>query len=66
MKLKKGDKLTLIGFEKTQRKDLVKIVFETVTGNKIIAESDTDDNDCPVIKLHVVDEKKLEEELEVK
>jgi len=61
MKLKKGDKLILIGFEKDSQKRLSKIIFETIAGNKIeVCPGGTD-----FITISPMLDKKLEEELQV-
>ena len=65
MKLKKGDKLILIGFEKDSQKQLSKILLETTAGNKIelFPDGETDQYHC--IGIRSLTEKKLEEELQV-
>jgi hypothetical protein len=65
LKLKKGDKLVLLGFERNPEKHLIKIMFETVGGNKLIVTAEEDANEALYIDMHVIDEKKLEEELDV-
>ena len=65
MKLKKGDKLTLIGFEKDSSKKLSKVIFETVAGNKIEFFADGEEYQYHCIGTRTIEQKKFEEELEV-
>lgn len=65
LKLKKGEKLTILGFEKDSQKHLTKIIFETVAGNKISMEADGEEFQYHFIGMHVLTEKKLEEEMDV-
>lgn len=65
MKLKKGDKLILIGFEKDSQKRLSKIVFETPAGNKLEFFADGEEYQYHCIGARTIDQKKFEEELEV-
>jgi hypothetical protein len=65
MKLKKGDKFILHGFEFDSQKNLSKIVFETVGGNQIEFFADGEKYQYHCIGRKIVEHKKLEEELEV-
>ena len=67
MKLKKGDKLIFVGFERTDPngRHLSKMVFETSAGNKIIIEADGEPHYEHYLTLHIPSNKKLEEELDV-
>jgi hypothetical protein len=65
MKLKKGDKLIFIGFVHDGCY-IVKMVFESPAGNKIVITGSGDTAFDHYIDIRVVDEKKLEEELDVK
>jgi len=65
MKLKKGDKLILIGFEKDSQKRLSKILLETTAGNKIELFPDGEIGQYHCIGIKSVTDKKLEEELQV-
>jgi len=65
MKLKKGDKLTLFGFETNSDKKLCKIIFETAGGNKIEFFADGEEHQYHYIGTRTIEQKKFEEELEV-
>lgn len=65
MKLKKGDKFTLYGFEVDTQNNLSKIVFETAGGNKVEFFADGEQYQYHSIGRRMVDRKTFEEELEV-
>jgi hypothetical protein len=65
MKLKKGDKLILAGFERDSDKNLLKILFETPAGNKIEFFADGEEHQYHFIGARTIEQKKFEEELEV-
>lgn len=62
MKLKKGDKLILVGFEKDANA-LLRILFETPAGNKVEFFADGDEHQYHCIGVRSIVEKKFEEEL---
>lgn len=63
MKLKKGDKLILVGFEKDSNNGLLRILFETPAGNKVEFFADGDEHQYHYIGVRSIEEKKFEEEL---
>ena len=64
MKLKKGDKLILVGFERDpSNKDILRILFETVAGNKVEFYADGEEHQYHCISVRAIVEKKFEEEL---
>lgn len=65
MKLKKGDRLTLFGFELDSSKRLSKMIFETAGGNKIEFFADGEAYQYHCIGHRTIEQKKFEEELEV-
>ena len=66
MKLKKGDKFILLGFEKDNQNGLSRILFETPAGNKIELFADGEDYQYHCIGIRIIATKQFEEELEVK
>lgn len=65
MKLKKGDKFTLWGFEVDSQQHLSKIIFETAGGNKVEFFADGEEYQYHCIGRRMMDRKTFEEELEV-
>jgi len=63
MKLKKGDKLILVGFEKDTTNGLLRILFETPAGNKVEFFADGDEHQYHCIGVRSIAEKKFEDEL---
>lgn len=65
MKLKKGDKLTFLGFETDSQKKLSKVLFESAGGNKIEFYADGEQYQYHCIGVRTIDQKKFEEEIEI-
>lgn len=64
MKLRKGDKLTFVGFRKDSFKRITEIVFETSQKNKIVITLDGEHDDR-YLGISIVDEEKLSEEMDI-
>lgn len=65
MKLKKGDKLTVVGFEFDSSKHLSMIMFETEQKNRVKIEAEGEHDAYHYIGMNLVSQKKLEEEIEI-
>jgi hypothetical protein len=65
MKLKKGDKLTFFGLEKDSDNGLTRVIFETAGGNKLEFSASGEDHAYHCIAVRTIDQKKLEEEMEI-
>ena len=65
LKLKKGDKLTLVGVERDTQQNISRIVFESAGFNKIEFFADGEDHAYHCIGRRTIDTKKFEEELEI-
>lgn len=65
MKIKKGDKLTLVGIERNSSKEIDKLIFQTVAGNIIEFFADGEEHAYHSIGARTIEQKKFEEELEI-
>jgi hypothetical protein len=65
MRIKKGDKLTLVGLEKDTSKNISKMIFETAGGNRIVFSADGEKYQYHYIAVSQITEKKFEEEMEI-
>lgn len=65
MKLKKGDRLTIVGFEFDSDKHISMIVFETEQKNRIKLEASGEYDAYHYIGMSIIDQKKMEEEIEI-
>lgn len=65
MKIKKGDKLTLVGIERNSSKEIDKLIFQTVGGNIIEFFATGEEHEYHSIGARTIEQKKFEEELEI-
>ncbi len=65
MKIKKGDKLTLVGIERNSSKEIDKLIFQTVGGNIIEFFANGEEHEYHSIGARTIEQKKFEEELEI-
>jgi ABC-type sugar transport system ATPase subunit len=65
LRLKKGEKLTFIGFEKDSQNNLSKLIFETSGLNKLEIYADGEKYQYHNIGVRIIDERKPSEDLEI-